>query len=97
MSDSSAALVGRRWGKRPLLSKSWAGSVAFFVSALLVVAVAPKYDLGWGEFAIGAVGALIGTVVELTSVYVDDNLSIPLSVGLAMWILYVAHYGGVPF
>jgi dolichol kinase len=95
MSDSSAALIGRRWGKHPLLTKSWEGSLAFFVSALLVVAVAPNYHLGWGEFAIGTAGALVGTVVELTSVYIDDNFSIPLSVGAVMWILYAVMYGGV--
>jgi dolichol kinase len=96
MSDSAAALIGRRWGKRPLLSKSWEGSLAFFVSALLVVAVAPKYGLGWGEFAIGAAGALVGAVVELTSIHIDDNFSIPLSIGLVMWILYAVFYNGVP-
>lgn len=97
MSDSSAALIGRRWGKHSLLTKSREGSLAFFVSALLVVAVAPKYGLGWGEFAIGAVGALVGTVVELTSVNIDDNFSIPLSIGAAMWVLYAVFYSGAPF
>ena len=97
MSDSSAALIGRRWGKHPLLTKSREGSLAFFVSALLVVAVAPKYGLGWGEFAIGVVGALVGTVVELTSVNIDDNFSIPLSIGAAMWVLYAVFYSGAPF
>jgi dolichol kinase len=97
MSDSSAALIGRRWGRHPLLSKSWEGSLAFFVSALLVVAVTPKYGLGGGEYAIGVVAALVGTIVELTSIRIDDNFSIPLSIGAVMWVLYALIYSGVPF
>ncbi|MCX6137147.1 MAG: SEC59/DGK1/VTE5 family protein [Ignavibacteriales bacterium] len=97
VSDSSAALIGRRWGKRPLLSKSWEGTVAFFVSALMVVVVAPKYGLGRGEFAIGAAGALLGAVVELVSIHIDDNFSIPVAIGSAMWLLYFLVYNGTPF
>jgi dolichol kinase len=32
----------------------------------------------------------LGTLIESLSVEVDDNLSVPLTVGLALWIMY--HY-----
>jgi len=42
ISDSSAALIGRRFGRRKFLRKSLQGAGAFFVTALIVVVLAPK-------------------------------------------------------
>lgn len=88
VSDTLAALVGRKFGKRRFLNKSLEGAVAFFLSALVVVVLTPKVDGGFMEYLIGAVAALVGTVVESWFTILDDNLSIPLSVGAAMWALY---------
>ena len=88
ISDTSAALVGRRLGRHRFLTKSVEGSAAFFVSALLVVAVAPKVAYLPAEYLIGAAAALLGAVVEASALGLDDNLSIPLSVGGALWAMY---------
>jgi dolichol kinase len=90
VSDTAAALIGRKFGKHPLVqSKSIEGSTAFFISALMVVAIAPKVQYLPLEYVIGAVAALVGTAVEAVSgELVDDNLSIPLSISLVMWGLY---------
>jgi dolichol kinase len=88
ISDSAAALVGRRFGRRPFLTKSLEGSAAFLLSALVVVAVAPKVASIPAEYLIGGAAAVVGTVVEGAAVGLDDNLSIPISVGLTMWALY---------
>jgi dolichol kinase len=88
ISDTSAALIGRRFGRHPFLTKSLEGWTAFFVSALVVVAVSPKVEYRFEEYLIGAAGALVGAIVESSAIAVDDNLSIPLSVGGVMWILY---------
>jgi dolichol kinase len=90
ISDSSAALIGRRFGKHRFLTKTLEGATAFFVTALVVVVVAPKIEYIPAEYLIGAAGALIGAVVEASAVGLDDNLSIPLSVGVVMWLLYAA-------
>jgi dolichol kinase len=90
LSDTAAALVGRRYGRHPFLGKSLEGSTAFFVTALLVVAFSPKVAYLPLEYGIGAVAALAGTVVESMSITIDDNLAIPLAVGGAMWLLYAA-------
>lgn len=95
ISDSVAALFGRRFGKRKFLSKSVEGSFAFFVSALLVVYFTPKIDHTLVEYGIGAAAALIGTIVEAGSWKIDDNLSIPFSVGTAMLGLYLLFYPAV--
>ncbi|HEX9657227.1 MAG TPA: SEC59/DGK1/VTE5 family protein [Bacteroidota bacterium] len=88
ISDTVAALIGRKIGKRPFLKKSLEGSAAFFCSAIVVVLVAPKISYVPMEYLIGGLAALVGTVVEASGIGIDDNLSIPLSVGGVMWLLY---------
>jgi dolichol kinase len=95
VSDTSAALIGRRFGRHGFLTKSVEGSSAFFLTAILVVAVAPKIDYRLGEYLIGGAGALVGALVEASGIGLDDNLSIPLSVGGVMWILYVLFLPGL--
>ncbi|MGE5314351.1 MAG: diacylglycerol/polyprenol kinase family protein [Acidobacteriota bacterium] len=103
ISDSMAALVGRRWGTHRFFTKSVEGSLAFFVSAVAVVLAAstltyhPLEETGFRSgvglygynIGIGVVAALIGTIVEAVPVNVDDNLSIPFSIGIVMWLLYI--------
>jgi len=88
ISDTSAALIGRRFGRHPFFNKSVEGTAAFFLSGLLVVAVAPKAAWLPAEYAIGAVAVLIGAIVEASPAPLDDNLSIPFSIGGIMWLLY---------
>jgi dolichol kinase len=89
ISDTSAALIGRRYGKHRFIGKSLEGAAAFFLSGLLVVALAPKVDYLPAEYMIGAAAAFLGAVVEASAIGLDDNLSIPLTVGTVMWILYL--------
>jgi len=88
ISDTTSALIGRRFGKRRFFGKSLEGSLAFFLSAVLVVLVAPKIQYLPTEYAIGIAAAAIGALVEAASVRIDDNLSIPISIGLSLWGLY---------
>jgi len=88
ISDTIAALIGRKIGKHPFLKKSLEGSGAFFFSAIVVVILTPKISYIPMEYLIGGFAALVGTVVEASGIGIDDNLSIPLSVGGVMWLLY---------
>ncbi len=88
ISDSSAALIGRKFGRHPFLGKSFEGTAAFFISALAVVAVAPKVLYLPTEYLIGVGAALLGAIVEAFPIAVDDNLTIPVSIGAAMWLMY---------
>jgi dolichol kinase len=91
ISDSAAALIGRKFGKRKFLSKSLEGTLTFFVSACIVILFTPKVSGFIEEYLIGFIAAFVGAIVENISFkLVDDNLSIPLSVGFTMWGLYLA-------
>ena len=88
ISDTTSALIGRRYGKHRFLGKSLEGSLAFFISAVLVILIAPKASGSLSEYAVGITGALVGAVVEALPIRLDDNLTIPLAVGLFLWGMY---------
>jgi dolichol kinase len=89
VSDSLAALIGRKYGKHKFLSKSLEGTLTFFISASIVVLFTPKIDGRMTEYIIGIFAALVGTFAEnLSFGFADDNLTIPLSIGFTMWLLY---------
>lgn len=79
LGDAAAALVGRRWGRHKFYhaNRSWEGSLSFLSASLLAAFVIPGLPL-W----VGVAGAVIGTFVEAFSKQIDDNLSVPLIVGL---------------
>ncbi len=97
ISDSSAALIGRKFGKHKFLSKSLEGTTAFFISGCIVVLAAPKITGNLWEYIVGFVAVFIGAIVENISYgYADDNLTIPLSIGFVMWGLYLIIQPGLP-
>jgi len=90
VSDGSSALFGRAFGKHRFLDKSLEGTLAFIISAWVVVFMAPKAGPVPIEYVIGALGAIVGGIAEAASVTLrmDDNFSVPLSIGFTMWGLY---------
>ena len=89
ISDISAAIFGRRYGMHRLFTKSWEGTLAFIISAIVVVFVygvifnAPVFF-----FIAGIIASVISGFVEAASAVmkIDDNFSIPVSFGIIMWI-----------
>ena len=97
ISDTFAALVGRRYGNHKFLAKSLEGTFAFFVTAVLVIFVTPKILYVPGEYLFGILAAALGAIAENISYgWADDNLTIPLTVGVVIWICYVIFYPNVP-
>ena len=96
ISDSTAALIGRKFGRHKFLAKSLEGTLAFFISASIVVLLTPKLNGSITEYLIGIMAAAIGAIVENISFgLADDNLTIPISVGLSMWLFYILMFPGV--
>lgn len=89
LSDIAAALIGRKFGKRKFLKKSLEGTSAFIIVGILIILITPKVENIILEYIIGFIAVFIGGIVEnISSGYADDNLTIPISIGLTMWILY---------
>ena len=85
ISDSFASLIGRRYGKIKLFNKTLEGTLAFFLSSILIIILMP------GIILIPAlIGVLVSTMVESSSFLgIDDNLSVPLSFSA---IYFLAEY-----
>jgi dolichol kinase len=75
VSDSMAALVGKRFGKNKLMHKTWEGSVTFLLVSFLI---ASFFYNGTGT---NLVVVTLTTIAELLPV--NDNLTIPLTGGFA--------------
>ncbi len=97
ISDALASLVGQQYGKREfhLLGshKSYAGSGAFFVSAVLIgllllmtLTTIPFIAAGF----ISIIAAAILTVIEAACSKGFDNLAVPLVAGGLFWLLQMA-------
>ncbi len=88
VSDICSALIGRKFGTMRFADKSLQGTVAFWVSACCVVwAIALWTGAPWQYQLIACGASLVGGVVEAASIRLrmDDNFSIPLSVGMVLW------------
>ncbi len=98
VSDISSALIGRKFGKTPFFDKSLQGTMAFWITAWGVVGVIASLAHAPLEYVlIGSVAAFFGGIVEAAStrLKMDDNFSIPLSVGCLMWLLVFGIDAGV--
>ncbi len=90
VSDTAAALIGRKIGKNPFLDKSREGTLAFIISGFVVVLVVGILSNAPYSFYIaGCIGSVAGGIVEAgsTRLKLDDNFSIPMTVGGLMWII----------
>ena len=87
ISDTCAALFGKAFGTRKLYkSKSLEGTVAFFLSALLInMLYEPVFHFTYA----GVIACAAATLAEMfeDKLEIDDNLSIPLFVGIILSLL----------
>ncbi len=78
--DAAAAIIGKNFGRHRFSNgKSLEGSLAYFISALLII-----YPLLGLKLAL--VGALVGTIVEFYDLPPDDNFSNQVFVALSLYL-----------
>lgn len=90
VSDTCAALVGRRFPGPAFLDKTLIGTSAFIVSAWMVVGVyGAIYGMPWTFYLAGFIGSIMGGIAEAASIRLrlDDNVSVPFSIALTMCLL----------
>ena len=98
IADPLAAIVGITYGRRRIAqNRSLEGSCAFFVATLAIAALVLSQGTDVSTMAVAGASvtiALTSAACELLPVRIDDNLTIPLFVGFATWV--VAALFGVP-
>lgn len=87
ISDTTAALVGKACGTRKIYrNKSLEGTTAFFLSALFInMFYEPIFHFTYAS-VLACIAATVAEVYE-DKIEIDDNLSIPLFVGIILTIL----------
>lgn len=86
ISDSSAAIFGKKIISRNFFEKSLAGSIAFFVSAVLIVTITGIiFNESMFYYVFAIIAALVCTIIEArpSLLNFNDNLTIPVSYSLA--------------
>ena len=89
ISDASASLIGKSIKSEPFFEKSFYGSLAFAVTAIIIaIAGGAFFKASWLYYIFAIFSALAIAVIEARpSLFnLDDNLSIP--VGFAMLITF---------
>lgn len=91
IADPLSAVVGITWGRRRVVpDKSVEGSAAFFVATAGVSMAVLRWATAAALLPLAGAAALIGlaaALFELLPLRLDDNLTIPLFVGFAGWIV----------
>ena len=84
--DAMATMVGERIGKRRLLGKTLEGDLACFISCLAIgfVFYYAGLNIPLLVILVGSVGA---TIVEAIPLPINDNLTMPLFVGVVMTVM----------
>jgi len=80
LSDSAAALIGKWIGRIKIFGKTLEGSMAFFLTSLLIVWIYPNLS----RFS-GSLAALGAALIEILPIKLNDNLTIPLVAGAIMF------------
>jgi dolichol kinase len=83
LADSLSTIIGKFFGKHKLpinKEKSWEGSITFFIASLLILIFFIKHPLN--ALVIG----IITTLVEMLP-RIDDNITVPLTVGILMSLI----------
>ena len=81
ISDTLAALFGKSINSKEFFEKSKAGSIAFFVSAMIVlISCGIFYDAAWWFYVFGSFSVFVVTMFEArpSFINIDDNLAIPV-------------------
>tara|TARA_B100001167_G_C16738851_1_gene289939 strand:+ start:236 stop:841 length:606 start_codon:yes stop_codon:yes gene_type:complete len=91
LSDTFAALIGRKYGKVCILDKSLEGCTAFFLSTVLLLKIAVAMSLILVNLPTIMMVSLLVTIVELLSskLQIDDNLSIVLASGFLLTVMVI--------
>lgn len=86
ISDSFAALVGRKFGKIKIMDKTLEGTIGFILSAIIIYYYYIAYCNFHLNFTQSMIAILIGALSELFSktFRIDDNFIIPLSIAISL-------------
>jgi diacylglycerol kinase (CTP) len=91
IADPLSALVGITWGRRHLVpDKTVEGSLTFFAATFVIalVVLGSVTALSSGVVTAAFLLGVAAAAFEMLPLRIDDNLTIPLFVGFAAWVIF---------
>ena len=85
--DTASAIIGTKYGKVKMGGKSLEGSLAFFITAMVLALI----FFQWGGFRIPLIiltlGAIAATITEALPIEINDNLTVALAAAIVIQFL----------
>ena len=89
VSDTAAGIAGKYFGKQPIIflfeKKTWAGFIAFYLSALVISLC--YYSFSPGHILLCIILSLLPALTELFSYKGSDNFTVPIF--SAIWMVFL--------
>ena len=89
VSDTVAALVGKKFGRHKIGEKSLEGSAAFLLSAVIIVLCIPRLSIGAGILMALSATLIEALTLKIGTMKIDDNLTIPLAAAVSGYLYYL--------
>lgn len=98
VSDATASLIGKKYGKHKIFEqskKTIEGFIAGFTSTFLIVVLITIIYHSFMSVSLGTilimatVAAFLFLIIDIFSKYISDNILNPILIGLGMWIIFI--------
>jgi glycerol-3-phosphate acyltransferase PlsY len=84
--DTASAIVGTKYGKVKMGNKSLEGSLAFFITVMVLALIFYRWTGIRIHLVILTFGAIAATITEALPIEINDNLTVPLVAAIVMQV-----------
>jgi len=84
--DTASAIVGTKYGKVKMGNKSLEGSLAFFITVMVLALIFYRWTGIRIHLVILSFGAIAATIIEALPIEINDNLTVPLAAAIVMQV-----------
>ncbi len=84
--DTASAIIGTKYGKVKMGDKTLEGSLAFFITAMIIALIFGQWSGVRIHLIILIFGAIAATVTEALPLKINDNLTVALAAAIVMQI-----------
>lgn len=86
--DTTAALIGKNYGKIAYSNKTLEGTLTFFFTGAIIIFLTPKITGTTIEYFIAFTALLFASIAEFLPTKIDDNISVPIVFSVIYYVLF---------
>lgn len=86
--DTTAALIGKNYGKIAYKNKTLEGTITFFLTGAIIIFLTPKITGSTLEYFIAFTALLFASIAEFLPTKIDDNISVPIVFSVIYYVLF---------